>query len=432
MGTFIFFIIFFAVILPRLRGEQGGKKTFYTYTPPRKEYGAKSFYDRKNRAEEYTYEQEAADIQDMKPAHKHGGKKPKDPLQKKMVQTLLAIIGGAVGAGLLGTMALSAIGEVIWTLTNGYFFPDDFVLPVLFSVGTFGCCKIVKNGFQAWNRIKLFRLYNAIIGDQKVCPVSDIARSSGRKKNEVLRDMNDMVRRGYFPKGFVDEDTMNYYADNESWREMHPDRAKKEDEPIRKPRKRRKPAAKKTDAAKKETETNTADKEKTEPEGETSAVEKYLENLDKQITQIKQPEIHTKAKRLYEHSCDILAWVQLHPECAEDVRRFCSYYLPTATKLLSTYNEVAPHADESRVAASIQDEVSHVLDTMIEAFRGLMDNLLQNTAVDMQAEISALETVLSQEGLVENGFSMPQSAAPELKLQPGASEEPEASETTVH
>lgn len=58
------------------------------------------------------------------------------------------------------------------------------------------------------------------------------------------------------------------------------------------------------------------------------------------------------------------------------------------------------------MAAGIQSEVSQVLDTMSTAFRGLMDNLLQNTAVDMQAEISALETVLAQEGLAQNGFTM--------------------------
>ena len=146
---------------------------------------------------------------------------------------------------------------------------------------------------------------------------------------------------------------------------------------------------------------------------EMSEVERDMRSLQAEIKQIENESIKTKTKRLYEHSCDILAWVKLHPECEEDVRRFCSYYLPTATKLLKTYNEVAPHADESRVAASIQDEVSHILDTMIEAFRGLMDNLLQNTAVDMQAEISALETVLTQEGLVANGFTMPQSGAAE-------------------
>ena len=116
--------------------------------------------------------------------------------------------------------------------------------------------------------------------------------------------------------------------------------------------------------------------------------------------------IREKAVRLYEHAEDIYAWVQLHPECTDDVRRFCSYYLPTANKLLATYNEIAPHKNDSRVAANIEAEVSRVLDTMTTAFRGLMDNLLQNTAVDMQAEISALETVLAQEGLTQNGLTL--------------------------
>ncbi len=418
MGTFIFFIIFFAVILPRLRGEQGGKNSFYTYTPPRKEYPADRFNMRRNRRTEYVYEPQEKDVPDMKPARRHSEKEYNDPLRKKMIQTMLVILGGGVGSALFGTMTLNALGEVIWDLTNGFFFPEDWVLAVLFGVGTFGAVKIVKHGMQAWNRMRRFRIYNAVIGDRRVCPVSDIARSSGRNKKEVFNDMQEMVRFGYFPMGFVDKESMNYYADNEAWREMHPDRAEEEDKPIGSPKKKKNknPSRKKADAESTNTTADCEETSQTQSEQEVSAVERYLEGLDKQIRQIKEQEIHSKAKRLYEHSCDILAWVQLHPECAEDVRRFCSYYLPTATKLLSTYNEVAPHADESRVAASIQDEVSKVLDTMIEAFRGLMDHLLQNTAVDMQAEISALETVLSQEGLMENGFTMPHPAAPDLKM----------------
>ena len=131
-----------------------------------------------------------------------------------------------------------------------------------------------------------------------------------------------------------------------------------------------------------------------------------MRELERQLARIENADIRATAARLREHTEDIFAWVKLHPECADDARRCCSYYLPTAVKLLNTYNEVAPHADESSVAAGIQSEVSQVLDTMSTAFRGLMDNLLQNTAVDMQAEISALETVLAQEGLAQNGFTM--------------------------
>ncbi len=136
-----------------------------------------------------------------------------------------------------------------------------------------------------------------------------------------------------------------------------------------------------------------------EPAEKTDADD--LSALRREIARVENADIREKAERLCRHAEDIFAWVKLHPECTDDVRRFCSYYLPTAAKLLSTYNEVAPHADESSVAAGIEGEVSRVLDTMITAFRELMDHLLQNTAVDMKAEISALETVLAQEGLTE-------------------------------
>ena len=45
-----------------------------------------------------------------------------------------------------------------------------------------------------------------------MCPVSDIARASGREPEEVERDLLDMVRRGYFPLGFVDAETACFYA----------------------------------------------------------------------------------------------------------------------------------------------------------------------------------------------------------------------------
>lgn len=72
------------------------------------------------------------------------------------------------------------------------------------------------------NRIKRFRLYDAIIGERRVCPVSDIARASGRKPEEVERDLLDMVRRGYFPLGFVDAETACFYADNAAWARTEP------------------------------------------------------------------------------------------------------------------------------------------------------------------------------------------------------------------
>ena len=65
-----------------------------------------------------------------------------------------------------------------------------------------------------------------------MCPVSDIARASGRKPEEVERDLLDMVRRGYFPLGFVDAETACFYADNAAWRAQNPERARQQDAPL--------------------------------------------------------------------------------------------------------------------------------------------------------------------------------------------------------
>ena len=98
----------------------------------------------------------------------------------------------------------------------------------------------------------------------------------------------------------------------------------------------------------------------------------------------------------------IIAWLEKHPGGESQIRRFVSYYMPTTLKLLRTYNEVDPQADSSAVAAEIQTDICGILYTINTAFQSLQDNLLKDTAMDVSAEISALETVLAQEGLTKD------------------------------
>ena len=90
----------------------------------------------------------------------------------------------------------------------------------------------------------------------------------------------------------------------------------------------------------------------------------------------------------------IIAWLEKHPGGESQIRRFVSYYMPTTLKLLRTYNEVDPQADSSAVAAEIQTDICGILYTINTAFQSLQDNLLKDTAMDVSAEISALETCL--------------------------------------
>ena len=392
MGAFVFIIILLLVIVPRMR-QESVRRTPYGKEHRGTQYGYRAAGKGGAQVQpaQYSYpagaQAQGAAGTGGAPNPDAPGRQSNDTLRGKQLLGMCAGIAGGAWAALMGVAALGGVSEVIWCISNGFAFGDELMLVVIPALLAAGGWKAAQAGFALMNRIKRFRLYDAIIGERRVCPVSDIARASGRKPEEVERDLLDMVRRGYFPLGFVDAETACFYADNAAWRAQNPERARQQDAPLGKEQPRPAPAAQ-------------------EPVPEDEPGGGYLRELERQLARIENADIRAKAARLREHTEDIFAWVKLHPECADDARRFCSYYLPTAVKLLNTYNEVAPHADESSVAAGIQSEVSQVLDTMSTAFRGLMDNLLQNTAVDMQAEISALETVLAQEGLAQNGFTM--------------------------
>ena len=78
--------------------------------------------------------------------------------------------------------------------------------------------------------------------------------------------------------------------------------------------------------------------------------------------------------------------------------------MPTTLKLVRSYNDVDPHAGQSGAAARVQAQVAQVLETVEQAFASLLDNLIDHEAVDVSAEISALETVLAQDGLSPDGL----------------------------
>ena len=60
---------------------------------------------------------------------------------------------------------------------------------------------------------------------------------------------------------------------------------------------------------------------------------------------------------------------------------------------------------ESRAAAQIEADIMRILGTINTAFRTLQDGLLQDTALDVSAEVSAMETVLAQDGLTPDELS---------------------------
>lgn len=357
MFELIFFIVLFTVILPNLKQGRQRRRGFNesgaaVYMPP-------------------------AQTQPP-PAAARGPKEalPQDPEERasllKMIAGGAVGVGGAAAAALMLVALLTLVGQESWMLGYG-----DMIVEFLAHAGIYGVLGaafwgVSRWGFKLLDRVKRYRLYRRIIGEAECMPLEDLARASGQSKTALKKDFSDMIRRGYFPQGFLDQETACFYASNDAWR-------KAPKPPAPKPKK--------------------------DAHAQLLARgEQFLQELDAEAARIEDAPVRSGVQEIRAKAQAIFSWLRLHPEAQQDVQHFAGYYLPTTLKLLHTYNEVDPHAEQSEAAALVQSRVAGVLDSVATAFATLLDNLIAETAMDVNGEITALETVLTQDGLTPDGL----------------------------
>ena len=94
-----------------------------------------------------------------------------------------------------------------------------------------------------------------------------------------------------------------------------------------------------------------------------------------------------------------------HPEVIPDLKKMMDYYLPMTVKLLNAYADMDAQPVQGETILSSKREIEETLDTLNLAFEKLLDELFQDTALDVSSDITVLKTLLAQEGLTEDEFT---------------------------
>lgn len=134
------------------------------------------------------------------------------------------------------------------------------------------------------------------------------------------------------------------------------------------------------------------------------AGEAYIRRIQKCNNDIPGEEISAKITRIEKLVRQIFVRVEQYPEMVPDIRKLMEYYLPTTVKLLDAYAQLDAQPVQGEHIASSKKEIEDALDTLNVAFEKLLDSLFRDTAWDVSADISVLETMLAQEGLTEQDF----------------------------
>ncbi|MGI6254348.1 MAG: 5-bromo-4-chloroindolyl phosphate hydrolysis family protein [Acutalibacter sp.] len=127
----------------------------------------------------------------------------------------------------------------------------------------------------------------------------------------------------------------------------------------------------------------------------------YLKKLRAADDAIPDEALSEDITRMERASADIFRYIGDHPEKAPQIRKFMNYYLPTTLKLLGSYQRLSAQNVKGENISSTLFNIAGMMHTVADAFEKQLDSLYAEEAMDISADITVFETLLKQEGFVE-------------------------------
>ena len=124
-----------------------------------------------------------------------------------------------------------------------------------------------------------------------------------------------------------------------------------------------------------------------------------LEKLEGLNARIPAAALSAQISRMEKAGAAILQQVREHPEKGRDIRKFVTYYLPTAVKILTTYADLSASGAGGENAKSLMSDVEKNAGTIAAAFEAQLDALFAGEVLDVSSDIAVLDGMLSGDGL---------------------------------
>ena len=283
----------------------------------------------------------------------------------------LALLGGGLSVVTVLALAVSMRNVMYW-LIHGEFawFLDDLLaqLPALcvLAVGL----GLLVDGIRRQRRAGRFRGYLAMIGEKKSVAISALASATGRPKNKVCADLEDMLDAGLFPSGYL-----NYGGDRFVLG------GGLEDQPE---------SQATAPAAKAQPQPSKADR------GAENAI---LDEIRQVNDQVANEKLSAQIDRIGVITAKILEYQKSRPEKAPQLHSFLSYYLPTTLKILRAYGQLESQQIVGENITAAMKRVEGMMDKVVEGFEKQLDQLFQGDTMDITADVDVLEQMLARDGL---------------------------------
>ena len=300
------------------------------------------------------------------------------------VRNLYGKTGGKVIGGILKT-AFGGLGTLIFGLSAlGFLAAGKLLTMGGMSVALLtGSGLMLGSGVGTMRTVSRFRTYKRLLGQKTQCALDKLARAVGKDVTFVRKDVQKMIGRGYFLEGHLDHEQRHLIISDDTYRQF--EHARLQLEAIQKQR-----AA---EAA------NAPDPRVQEVMEKGSAfiaqIRKCNDDIPGEIVSEKIDRIELLVRKIFDRA-------RSNPEIIPDLKKLMDYYLPMTVKLLTAYADMDAQPVQGENIQNSKREIEATLDTLDQAFRKLLDELYQETALDISSDISVLNAMLAREGLTED------------------------------
>lgn len=302
---------------------------------------------------------------------------------------ILKIVGGSI-LSFLSFVGGATAGLVGLSIGSGF-----FSVPVGIALG--GCAVgvwLLSGGIRAVNRMGRFKAYRKALGEKTHCTLEKLARSVGKSKRFVRREVERMIHQGLFLEGHLDREETMLITSDETYRNFEESRLLM----LERQKREAEEKARKEAAAR-----------KAPPASRNDQVQSVLDRGNAFIREIRRcndaipgEEISGKIDRMETIVRKIFQRAEEHPEVVPELKKLMDYYLPMTVKLLNAYADMDAQPIAGETIQTSKQEIEETLDTLNLAFEKLLDTMFKNTAMDISSDITVLQTLLAQEGLTED------------------------------
>ena len=288
------------------------------------------------------------------------------------------VVGGVISTALGGMFTLaSAVTGIVMLCTN------LMTGAVICGTLTAGSGLLLTGGIASLSTVSRFRTYRRMLGQKTQCALDRLARAVGKDVAFVRKDVRKMIGKGYFPEGHLDHEQNHLIISDETYRQF--EQARLQLEAAR--RQQLEEAASVPDARIREVLDKGSEF--------IAQIRKCNDDIPGQAVSEKIDRIELLVRRIFDRA-------RSNPEIIPDLKKLMDYYLPMTVKLLTAYADMDAQPVQGENIQSAKREIEATLDTLDQAFRKLLDELYQETAMDISSDISVLTAMLAREGLAED------------------------------